>query len=1077
MKKQIIVVFLLLIVAFRESVGKQENNLMNEGITLYFLKENQVQGIRFDNLTGELKGHNKKDQAALLINLLLKGPTAEYKERGYKSILPLDTKLDEVRIEGDKILVYLSVRADFLVYPEVNELISDWITEQFVKTLKQIEGLHDFVILFKEAGKASDYHSLDYYLPKPKYEKKPYEEVSSIGEGLGGPSGYGQGQPAGSLSGRTIFLSQSHGWYWTGTNWTTQRGVNCDIVEDFINAEAINQYLVQYLWNAGASVFTIRERDLSTDVVIVDNDGNNGSSTYQEIGTWYNSSLSGFANGYSPYQSGTDPFSLGTNRLADISPTVSAQAIWTPYIPKEGYYSVYVSYSGYSARAMDAHYIIKHAGGQTDIRINQRIDGHTWKFVGEYYFYAGYNPQTGQVILQNDSNSGTNVSADAVRFGGGLGEIDRGSGSSGKPKWEECCRYNAQYLGAPPSAYDPSTSGDNTDDVTCRPLYAEWEKEDSETALYISWHTNASVGGCTNSGNGTETYICRNSDSSYCADTEAESQILQNYIHNELINDIRAEWDPSWTDRGKLSANFGELRALSTMPGVLIELAFHDDSYDALQIKHPKFRQLAARAIYQGIVKYFGTSAILLPEPPINFYAKNNGDGTVILDWDAPPFGGAGGDPATGYRVYISENGYAFQNAIETTNTSIQISNLALNKVYYFKVSAYNAGGESFPTETLSVRVSNQPIKLLIVNGFDRLDRAALIPKNDTIGQNLRMVLRKMNSYDYIVQFSKSIDAYGLNFDSASNEAVINNYISLSNYCAVIWIVGEESSEDHTFDAAEQNLLQSYLNGGGNLFVSGAEIAWDLDWLNNGRLFYQNYLKAIYRDDDPYTNDNPINSVSGLPGTIFDGLANITFDNGSGSTYNVDYPDVIDANGGSILNMQYNGSSEGYIGAGIQYSGSFKVVNLGFPFETINSNSDRDAVMNRVLNFLTAGCINSASPGEVPQISGIGIPLTIQKNGNYLRLNWGSTYNNCSTTDYAIYRGSLLTPFSYNHLAFTCNAGLDLTEDINPDTGSYYYLVVALTNDKEGSYGRTSSGIERPVGSPACKSIQDNNPC
>ena len=1077
MRRLALLIILVILFFFKIGLSKESTQIDNDDVILYFVKDNQVLGVRYEGLAKEIEGLDKEAQAIRLVKLLLKGPRVEDRDEGYKSALLATTVLDKLEIRGEKISVFLTVEAEFLIYPNIDELISDLITEQFVKTLKQIEGLRDFVILVRKEGGEGEYYTLDYYLPLLKYEKKPYEEVMQQQTNLGGPSGYGQGQPAGSLTGRTVFLSQSHGWYWTGTNWTTQRGVNCNIVEDFVNAEAINQFLVQYLWNAGASVFTIRERDLGTNVVIVDNDGNNGASTYQEIGSWYDSSLTGFANGYSPYQSGTDPFSLGTNRLANVSPSVTAQAIWTPYIPNSGYYSVYVSYSGYSARVTDAHYIVRHAAGQTEIRINQRIDGHTWKFMGEYYFHAGYNPSIGQVILLNDSTNGTNVSADAVKFGGGWGEIDRGLGVSNKAKWEECCRYNTQYLGAPESVYDPSTSGDNTDDVTCRPLYAEWEKEDSETAVYISWHTNATVGGCTDSGNGTETYVCRTSDSSYCSDTEAESLILQNYIHNELINDIRTEWDATWQDRGKLSANFGELRALSTMPGVLIELAFHDDSYDSLQIKHPKFRQLAARAIYQGIVKYFGTNSVLLPEPPINFYAKNNGDGTVLLAWDAPPYGGAAGDPATGYRVYVSENGYGFNDAIETNNTYIQLNNLVLNKVYYFKVSAFNAGGESFPTETLSVRVSNNQAKLLIVNGFDRIDRDALLTKNDTIGQNLRMILRKMNAYDYIVQFAKSIDAYGLSFDSASNEAIKNNYISLLGYCAVLWVCGEESSEDNTFDATEQATVQNYLNSGGNLFISGAEIAWDLDWLNNGRSFYQSYLKAIYRDDDPYTNDEPINSVSGISGTIFEGLEGITFDNGNGEIYNVDYPDVIDINGGSVLNLQYNGSSEVYTGAGIQFNGSFKVVNLGFPFETVNSALDRDTIMSRVLDFLTSDCDLGYIPGEVPQVNGFGTPLSIQKNGNYLKLNWGTTSGSCNTVNYAIYRGDLSSPFSYNHSAFICDTGIDLTEDIEANLGSYYYIVVALTDINEGSYGKSSTGAERPVGFTSCKAAQNIDPC
>jgi len=80
--------------------------------------------------------------------------------------------------------------------------------------------------------------------------------------------------------------------------------------------------------------------------------------------------------------------------------------------------------------------------------------------------------------------------------------------------------------------------------------------------------------------------------------------------------------------------------------------------------------------------------------------------------------------------------------------------------------------------------------------------------------------------------------------------------------------------------------MTNYLTNGGKLFVSGAEIAWDLDFLNNGRSFYKNQLQGDYVADDANTY-----SVNGTNGSIFEGLS-FSFDNGS-QFYNVDFPDVI----------------------------------------------------------------------------------------------------------------------------------------------------------------------------------------
>ena len=57
----------------------------------------------------------------------------------------------------------------------------------------------------------------------------------------------------------------------TLNRWTTQRGNNYGLVEDFSNAEAVNYYLARYLWNAGADVWFARERAMTNHEIIIDN--------------------------------------------------------------------------------------------------------------------------------------------------------------------------------------------------------------------------------------------------------------------------------------------------------------------------------------------------------------------------------------------------------------------------------------------------------------------------------------------------------------------------------------------------------------------------------------------------------------------------------------------------------------------------------------------------------------------------------------------------------------------------------------------------------------------------------------
>ena len=128
--------------------------------------------------------------------------------------------------------------------------------------------------------------------------------------------------------------------------------------------------------------------------------------------------------------------------------------------------------------------------------------------------------------------------------------------------------------------------------------------------------------------------------------------------------------------------------------------------------------------------------------------------------------------------------------------------------------------------------------------------------------------------------------APGVHVDSTSNEAVISGSVNLTDYDTVIWILGEESTADDTFNATEQTKVEQFIAGGGNLFLSGAEIAWDLDQQNNGRSFFENTLKGNYVSDDANTY-----AVTGSTGSIFAGLS-FSFDNGT-LFYNAEFPDVI----------------------------------------------------------------------------------------------------------------------------------------------------------------------------------------
>ena len=425
-------------------------------------------------------------------------------------------------------------------------------------------------------------------------------------------------------------------------------------------------------------------------------------------------------------------------------------------------------------------------------------------------------------------------------------------------------------------------------------------------------------------------------------------------MHGELVHDIRVGWDAGWNDLGQRSLDLGELRELwdsdpsVRMPGVLLEVAYHDHPGDTDALKEPAFNRLAARAVYQGIVKYFeGRDSVdltLLPEPPTRLRLINLGQSKVRVSWEAPSpdTSGLGGDAATGYRVYTSTTGVGWSNGSAVTGSTVfTLTDLEPGKLLFVRVTATNDGGESFPTETLATRVGDH-VGVLLVNGFDRLNRWMLVPDYyaPTAEVHMRMFLDQMNRFDYPVHHGSVINDA---FDGASNEAVANGTVSLGDYQVVDWIVGEEAKLTKTLGAAERTALRTYLDGDGALFISGSELAWDLDAMGRDPVFYNTYLHADYAGDDAGTYQ-----VAPVTGGIFEGLAGFRFD--AVGEYDADYPDQLTPLVGAQSALAYQGGSGGV--AAVQYAdGCGRVVNFGFPFETIHA-GDRGNVMGRVIDFL-----------------------------------------------------------------------------------------------------------------------------
>jgi len=453
------------------------------------------------------------------LTALLEGPTVEERARGLNSAIPAGTTLSQLETrDSGAITVSLRMSPDAL--QTLDHDTFEAIVEQIGWTLEPLEWRHLRVQVWNPDS--DEYVPLSDFLPEIPIPRKETvlageEEQEATLTYAGQPPAPGQGQPPGALNGRTVYVSAGHGWQWNGSAWRTQRPVYQGFIEDHNNAEAVNQYLLQYLWNAGAQVWPVRERDMNEVEIVVDNDDPGPGAGYSETGAWTTVSGTGYE---------------GSNyRQAEtVAGAPTSTAVWTATLPADGEYGVYVWYRPGSDRTSDARYTVHHAGGETTVVMSQQHHGITWRHIGDYGFRGG---EVATVTLSNlSSQAGDVVVADAVRLGGGSFDDLNGIETDApyppdKPWWEVATFYYAQRMGMsqPPG------------DVTARPIYARWEHAGTgDDAVYVSWHTNGYDG----SVRGSETYA----HSGESLPRTEGSLTLCHTIHTEIVHDIRAGWDP-----------------------------------------------------------------------------------------------------------------------------------------------------------------------------------------------------------------------------------------------------------------------------------------------------------------------------------------------------------------------------------------------------------------------------------------------------------------------------------------------------------------------------------------------------
>lgn len=621
------------------------------------------------------------------------------------------------------------------------------------------------------------------------------------------------------LEHRNIALWQSHGYYYEQSldRWEWQRACLFQTVEDMFTQSFVQPFLVPMLENAGAYVMLPRERDLNADEYIIDNDiaeTSRGSGDFRAEGDWKMSGP-GFADTHEVISDNSNPFLAGTFICAECGRKsrsgVAPKAVWRPHIKEKGEYAVYVAYRSLPESTESARYTIMHSGGTTEFLVNQRIGGGTWIYLGTFPFDKG---KDGCVILDGSAaGSKEVVCADAVRFGGGMGNIARGKSViqrpqkqgaetmrpedrtevSGMPRYAEGARYSLQWYGAPEIVWSQNEgNNDYGDDYMCRGTWVDWISGGSRMNrkadglgipidLSFAFHTDAGIA-ARDTTVGTLTIYTSASEGKTelpSGERRLTSREYADIVQSQIVADIRATYDPDWTRRGTKDRSYLESRT-PTSPAMILELLSHQNFNDMKFGLDPSFRFLVSRSVYKGMLKYlsnrYGCPYAVQPLPVRSFATELDAVGdkeySVTLSWLPTEDRLEPTASPKGYILSKRTDDGAFDEGIplksfKTSEDGRVLCSVKLEKghIYSFRVSAYNDGGKSFPSEILSVGLPKRKTSdnILIVNNFTRVAAPSYFDTSEYAGFDNRNgggvgYVQRINYIGETYQFRKGLE-------------------------------------------------------------------------------------------------------------------------------------------------------------------------------------------------------------------------------------------------------------------------------------------------------------------------------
>lgn len=866
------------------------------------------------------------------------------------------------------------------------------------------------------------------------------------------------------LDGNIVAVWPSHGWYFEPllNRWEWQRARMFQTVEDMYTHSYMIPFIIPMLENAGAYVWDARERDTHNFGAVVDNDGGQAQTGYAEHNgkqKWQAGKDAGFAYARPTLRNFENFFTEGTYR--QVKSVKEAKQVstcsWSVDMPEAGTFALYISYKTLPKSVKDARYTVHSLDGTREFRVDQTMAGGVWVYLGSFQLEKGMNKDVVTLSNLSEQKDGI-VTADAIRVGGGKGNVERRValpteenraiaakngdekylgredidyqwvGSGEHPWFHIGSRYYMQWAGFPHQVYSTSNGiNDYVDDYRSRGEWVNYlaggssvlpKAKGLNVPVDVSFCLHTDAGTTPNDDIiGTLLIYCTQKNGKrfgkYENGTPRElSRQFADIVSSEVVNDIRAKWEPRWTRRGMWDKSYYEAR-VPEVPALLMELLSHQNFADMKLGLDPQFRFDVSRAIYKGILKFIAKrdhrSYVVQPLPVNSFeispaIAPNH----FVLNWQ-PTDDPLSADAVPTKYIVCERVGLdgGFREIAVVNQPMCQVKVLD-NKIHSYRIIAMNEGGRSFPSETLSLGVAPASKgTVMVVNGFTRISGPDWIDGDKLAGfldqkdhgvpymeqinylgsqhefrrhlewrdddapgfgacrSNHETEVIAGNTFDYPATHGEAIMAAGYSFVSASRDAVEQRPSLLSGYKTVDLILGKQKevptgvntkqTRFKAFTPAMRRALTDFTANGGNVFVSGAYIGsdiWDKDSVNSEEVDFARNVLGFQWVVGEATLTGQAYTVA-TPGNAIPANRQLDFCNQlNNRLYAAESPDAVkaaDSNGFTFARYTENNIPA----AIVSNRGTYRTVVAGFPFEVITDRESRISFMNDILNYFS----------------------------------------------------------------------------------------------------------------------------